>query len=217
MTYPVRSGPSWRLAALLAALALSATAAMADVVPRTSTLYFMSGAWDLEDQFCAGKQDKDRCEIPGTPFEGGGPGICKRDVPYRATKIELTCALDRRPLMFGGNPEGPYLADSATCELVARGEFSLPRELTCTPSAPPADRFCATLREGDACTAEGVMGGLVSYPGRCARVKQEHRYHFRSQRVATREVLQCNPAKLAPARVLAPRARPTGRQGDPSQ
>ena len=205
---------------LAATLIAAAMPALADLIPpgqMQAQLRFNSGAWDREDQFCAGKREKDTCQIPGNPFEGGGAGRCVREIPQGASQIDMVCRLDAPARVRRDIPEGGFVPDSQICDMAARGQGGLPPDTTCTPPAAPlADRFCATLREGDACTAEATVGDAppATFAGRCMRVKHESSYYRMGRRVATREVLQCNPASPAPARVFGPRARPVSPQGD---
>ncbi|MBK8070544.1 MAG: hypothetical protein IPK34_00375 [Ramlibacter sp.] len=209
---------------LAATLIAAAMPALADLIPpgqMQAQLRFNSGAWDREDQFCAGKREKDTCQIPGNPFEGGGAGRCVREIPRGASQIDMVCRLDAPARVRRDIPEGGFVPDSTDLRHGrARGQGGLPPDTTCTPPAAPlADRFAprcakatparpkprwATPRPphlpGAACgsstRAATTAWAGASPPARCC---------------------SATPASPAPARVFGPRARPVSPQGDASR
>lgn len=158
--------------------------------------------FDRTDQYCHGKAIGTACEIPGTAFEGGGKGSCQRDLPDRASEIDLRCALKFPAEIDRQVPDGPFRKDLRRCD----GSPENPGEdegFTCADPAPVADRFCAGQKENDPCSARFLVAGKEqSESGRCGMRTEEHRYYQYGYRTATRRVLQCLPVHPAPEPVF---------------
>lgn len=191
------------LAGLL--LTLSAAGAWADVIP------FIPGAqerfandktlYDRADQFCQGKEVAAACQIPGTAFEGGGQGVCERSLVANTGKIDLQCRLSAPVVIERQVPAGPFRSDPNACQDNAKRFPDQP--LDCVEPPPVSDRFCAGKQENDACSAAfQVAGKDQSEAGRCATVVEKMSYYHYGRRTGTRQVLQCEPLRPAPAAEL---------------
>lgn len=165
--------------------------------------------WDQEDQYCAGKRPQEHCTVAGTPFEGGGAGVCQRDVPRNGAEILLSCERRPAPQIERSLPNGPYAAEPSTCEAVAKGQLS-PQALnaaniSCQSVARVHDRFCQGQAVGASCEAEASVDAKLSrQTGVCQEVTQESRYYQYGYRIATRQALLCQPIKPTPARQYKP-------------
>lgn len=128
------------------------------------------GDYEVSDQFCAGKAIGTRCEVPGTPLDGGGPGTCTLTRPNRSL-LAATCKLDDAA-KIDRQIHGGWRLTQSWCER------SSPEETTkigypCGDVPPVADQFCRGKAEGDPCLAEvWQKSGWSSHPGRCAKKNQ---------------------------------------------
>lgn len=189
--------------ALFLASLMFAGAACADLIsPRLadaqSRLHANPQTYDQVDQFCSGKKRDEACSMPGSAFEGAGPGVCKTDINNNAV-IEMACvqtatvAVDRRI------PDGGYVADERLCQpyqaALAAGRPPPKQPWNCTPPAQAlTDQFCAMAAAGDACTAEAVVDARRErHPGVCTSVIQTENFYHQGRRQATRSVLMCMP------------------------
>lgn len=203
----VAPGPGSRWAGALAVvLAACSPPALADVISPEEELlpyrYFFSMAVDRVDQFCASEGINQPCHIPGSAFEGGGTGFCRRQVDEWLMKIDLTCTL-RHPLVIDRQvPESAeYLPVPQLCTDIDDDKdtqyWLAHSNITCErPAQLPTDRFCRGKRRGDACQADGLQRGKRTVvAGRCT-VEEETITYFRfGHGKATREFLACMPEK----------------------
>ncbi|MDX9988135.1 hypothetical protein [Thiothrix unzii] len=135
--------------------------------------------FDQTDQYCTDKTLDAVCTLPGTVFEGGGKGQCKRELTD--TKISLQCQrtesveIDRKiPDTFSIDPPFPNVTD----------------------------RFCAKKKAQDTCSVTlSHNGKQETYDGVCEELRDEQGYRFRPQ---VRLLLSCQPVKKAPERVYTP-------------
>lgn len=189
--------------------------ARADVIsPEQESLgyrYALTLAVDRVDQFCARKGINDPCRLPGSPFEGGGPGDCRREVNRKLMKIDLTCKPRHAPVIDRQVPESAEYLPAA--ELCANREgdevienWLAHSNISCDPPAQlPADRFCRGKRRGDACQVEALLRGRRTvFAGRCAVQSETISYYQFGDGEATREVLACLPAKGMPVHHYQP-------------
>lgn len=154
--------------------------------------------FDRTDQFCRKKAIGAACEIPGTAFEGGGKGVCQRDLPDRASEIDLRCTLTNPPVIDRSVPNGPYRKDSQRCD----GTPENPGEdegFSCIDPPPVSDRFCAGHKPNDSCTAVFTVAAKEQREvGRCGMTIEEYKYYQYGYRRATRRVSKCLPKLPAP-------------------
>lgn len=184
-------------------LSLSGVGAWADVIPFGVTdaqerFAKHKDVHDRVDQFCQGKAIGAACAIPGTAFEGGGKGVCQRDLPEKATQIDLRCTLATPVAIERRIPKGAFRSDPSDCKGTAK--LSPDQPLDCIDPPPVSDRFCAGHKENDSCTAAlQVAAKEHSEAGRCAMTVEKTSYYHYGNRVGTRRVLQCMPQHPAPA------------------
>jgi hypothetical protein len=181
-------------------------AAPADVIsPEEESLVYrllFSMAVDRVDQFCAAEKIHGPCRIPGSVFEGGGEGSCRRELNELETTIDLTCKL-HHPLVIDRQVPASveYMAVPALCENIDDDEvmqsFMAHSNITCDrPAVLPADRFCRGKRPGDSCRAEGLQRGKRAlFAGRCAVHSETITYFHFGLGEASREFLACLPEK----------------------
>ena len=183
-------------------LALLAAGVWADVVP------FIPGAlerfeknkdlYDRADQFCQGKAVAAACDIPGSAFEGGGKGICERNLVPSTGKIDLHCVLVIPTVIERRIPEGPFRSDPGECKDTVKLFPDQP--LDCIDPPPVNDRFCTGRKENESCTATLRVGSKESNEvGRCAMTVEKMSYYHYGRRFGTRRVLQCMPLRPTPA------------------
>lgn len=162
--------------------AMATVSVHADILPRGAMearerFARHKNVFDRTDQFCRDKVIGAACEIPGTAFEGGGKGLCQRDLPDRASEIDLRCTL-KAPIEIDRRvPDGPFRKDARRCD----GSPEVPGEdegFTCNDPPPVSDRFCAGRKENDPCSARfKVAGKEQSESGRCGMTVEEYRYY----------------------------------------
>lgn len=183
---------------------LVAGAACADLIsPRLadaqSRLHANPHTYDQVDQFCSGKKRDDACSIPGSAFEGGGPGICKTGINNNAV-IDMVCVQKASVVVDRQISDGGYVADDRLCEpyraALASGAALPKQPWNCAP--PPkalTDQFCRSAAAGEACTAVvSVDANPERHPGVCNSVLQTENFYYQGRRQATRSVLMCMPA-----------------------
>ena len=135
--------------------------------------------FDQTDQFCTDKGIDAACTLPGTVFEGGGNGQCKRELTD--LKISLQCQR------------------TESVEI----ERQIPETFSVEPPFPKVtDRFCTKKKAGDKCSVNlNHAGKEETYDGVCEENRDEQGYRLRPQ---VRLVLSCEPVKKLPARVYTP-------------
>lgn len=165
--------------------------------------------FDRYDPWCEGHGVDTACQIPGTPFEGGGPGKCERRIHKADYQIELRCILAPTPHMDRGLPDTNWRAEKHRCE----GEKVKPgmnKPLTedgypCDNQPPVFDRFCKGKEVGQSCTVELSVADLTqNFKGVCRREEETSFTYFRGQRRLTRDTVQCQPAQILPPVELKP-------------
>jgi hypothetical protein len=162
-----------RFIAPLSVLLLLPSLCFADLLPdnwKELEQRAKDGDYEVADQFCAGKVIGARCEIPGTPLDGGGQGVCTLTRPNRSS-IAAMCKLDD-PAKIDRQLQGGWRLTQPWCERLSPEEI---RSLgyPCRDEPPVADQFCRGKAEGDPCSAEvWQKSGWSTHPGRCARKKQ---------------------------------------------
>ena len=173
----MKSRASRLVAVLLYGLAVCATA-LADVIPpgvaqARQRFERHPRAFDRVDPYCDRLSPGDACAMPGTRFEGGGPGRCERQLS--GNRIDLACSADItwRPEL----PPGPYRAPPFYCRDVpdrntARSEIEVKSggRFVCRDVPAVHDRACAGLQPGDACeVVDQVRGQVEQSEGRCTK------------------------------------------------
>ncbi len=134
------------------------------------------GIFDQTDQYCTEKTLDAVCTLPGTVFEGGGKGQCKRELTD--TKISLQC----------------QRTESVEIDRKIPDTFSID-----PPFPSVTDRFCAKKKAQDTCSVTlNHNSKQETYDGVCEESRDEQGYRFRPQ---VRLLLSCQPAKKAPERV----------------
>lgn len=194
-----------KLILLILPLLLLASVARADLLPPGASearqrYEKFQDVYDRSDQFCRNKEVGASCTIPGTAFEGGGAGVCSRDLADRATQIDLRCKLSAPARIERRVPDGPFFRGSCTPDEEKAAKNA---GLTCKDPEPVADRFCAGRKVGDTCNAEFTVDGKQqSEAGRCGVTTEEYSYYQYGRRTATRRVVLCQPLQAAPAAVF---------------
>jgi hypothetical protein len=162
-----------RFIASLSVLLLLPSLGLADLLPdnwKDLSRRATDGEYEIADQFCAGKVIGTRCEVPGTPLDGGGQGICTITWPNRST-IAATCKLDE-PAKIDRQIHGGWRLNQSWCERSSPEELRL-IGYPCADVPPAADQFCREKAEGDPCLAEvWQRSGWSSHPGRCTKKTQ---------------------------------------------
>lgn len=167
------------------------------------------GAFDRTDQWCEGKRVDGACQVDGNAFEGGGPGICERDLNRRDYQIDLHCVVKPAPRIERAIPDGPWQADADVCALAARSD-SVAQTVrsqgwACTEPPVLSDRFCKGVEAGQRCVAEVSLGDRVQrFDGVCRRQLDTKGTYFQGRRTLTRPVVSCEPEHPAPAATLKP-------------
>ncbi len=167
------------------------------------------GAYDRTDEWCEGRRVDAACQITGNAFEGGGPGICERDLNRRDYQIDLRCVLKPTPRIERAIPDGPWQADADVCALAARSDSAAQtvRAQGWLCAEPPvlADRFCKGVEVGQRCVAEVPIDGRVQrFDGVCSRQLDTKGTYFQGRRTLTRPVVSCEPEHPVPASTLKP-------------
>jgi hypothetical protein len=165
-------------------LALIAGAAWADlVIPEVAEAEkrFQDNPkiFDQTDQYCTDQAIDAACTLPGSVFEGGGTGACKRSLT--GLKISLEC----------------QRTESVEIDRQIPDKFSVD-----PPFPQVTDRFCGKSKQGENCTVDLKHNGKTeSYQGVCQQHDDAQGYRFRPNR---RTVLSCEPVKKLPERVYTP-------------
>jgi hypothetical protein len=133
-----------------------------------------TGDYDVADPYCAGKSIGKPCRRSGSPFEGGGAGICRTshsiiyDKDGRRAEIRATCVVEKRYRLDSGVSPSEY-------------RWKLPKEICAAdPSAKienagcaegaVSDKFCRDKKAGEACLVELTAEGETqpeAFPGIC--------------------------------------------------
>ena len=167
------------------------------------------GAFDRSDAWCEEHRVGERCEIPGTTFEGGGTGLCGRFVHRTDYQIDLLCALKPQPRIEYGFPDGPWQADTQLCELASHSESTAEslrsQGWVCAEPPAVADRFCKGMMAGQACVAEITLESRSErFDGFCKLQIETQRSYYQGRRTLTRSTLQCSPERTIPPTALKP-------------
>jgi hypothetical protein len=161
------------IAPLSVLLVLLPSLCLADLVPhnwKELERRAKDGDYEVADQFCAGKVIGTRCEIPGTPLDGGGQGACALTRPDRST-LAATCQLDE-PAKIDRQLDGGWRLSQPWCERLSPEDI---RSLgyPCHDEPVVVDQFCRGKAEGDPCVAEvWQKNSWSSHPGRCVKNEQ---------------------------------------------
>lgn len=192
----------------LAALALSAPA-LADVSfpgaekleARLATPHLVNRV----DQYCAFKRVDAACELPGTVFDGGGPGRCRREGEPTFGLVHLTCRPTDTPVIDRQLPAGAKFviegdfcaqrADPLVAQILALPDFA------CRESGEVfRDRFCRDKRSGDSCeVVTGPDDQGPGFSGRCAVIQERRPVPLFERYSAMRRFVGCAPATPPPA------------------
>lgn len=158
--------------------------------------------YDRVDQFCQNKTIDTACTIPGSAFEGGGDGVCKRNLPNFSQEIDLRCTLESTLEIDRRIPDGPFRKGQHQCNDRPENPSEY-GEMSCIDPPPVADRFCAGHKINDQCTAVfNIAGNDKSEVGRCRITIEERKNYEYGHQLATRRVLQCLPIRPAPASII---------------
>lgn len=162
-----------RFIAPLSVLLLLPSLCLADLLPdnwKELERRAKDGDYEVADQFCAGKTIGTRCEVPGTPLDGGGQGICTITWPDR-NSFAATCKLDD-PAKIDRQMHGGWRLNQYWCERLSPDEL-VKIGYPCSDVPPATDQFCRGKVEGDPCLAEvWQKSGWSSHPGRCVKKTQ---------------------------------------------
>ncbi len=156
------------------------------------------GSYDRTDAWCAGREIGSACAIPGSAFEGGGPGKCDRVMNRDENFIDFRCLPKNWPQIERFLPPGQFQAAQDLCVDLAR-EQSGPETLSkmglmCAAPAPVSDRYCQGAAPGKSCVAEVQVGEQVERAtGVCKSETEKRSFYFRGRQVATRPVVMCRP------------------------
>lgn len=201
-------------AAVSWALLIVSSLAVADVLPSPGFFErrFLERARsnpeaiDRTDQFCQGRTIGAACVVTGTPFEGGGEGICRRQVVnnFIERSLDLVCEIKNPPRVDRQISHSPVQENKGHCATAADSVASGRRSDAagssgCATAVSEADRFCRGKVAGDNCLATlSDWSGKVSvdYPGVCRVLNEDVRIGNRLRgHVHTREWLQCEPER----------------------
>src|ERR1700759_2784781 len=72
-------------------------------------------AVDRADAFCDGRPAGAACEVPGSPFAGGGAGVCTRRANLVDERIDETCVPRVAPVIDRGLPNCPWQPEARFC------------------------------------------------------------------------------------------------------
>jgi hypothetical protein len=189
--------------------------AAADVLPPQAARLserFQSNpsAFDRTDAPCEGQGVGNACTVPGTAFEGGGPGKCERGINRNEYRfIDLRCTPDNPPQIDRQMASQPYQADSYMCADILRepdGRRTLAAMgLVCETPAPVSDRFCKGQAPGDSCVAQVRVGdAVVPSNGICKSETETSSIYRRGRQQLTRPVVLCRPETDPVPAVLTP-------------
>lgn len=188
-------------------LTLLTTMARADLLPPQASEVFERFSnnprtFDRHDQWCEGRGVGTACQIPGTPFEGGGPGKCERIIHRAEYKIDLLCSLDPEPQIQRGLPDINWQAEKELCEGVKvdiSGVRRTEQGIPCENQPAVFDRFCRGKEAGQSCTAElRVTDRIQNFEGVCRREVETKSWYFQGRRFLTRDTVQCQPIATRP-------------------
>jgi len=199
---------------VLGVLVVSSSIAEADLLPtyqdllesrvRNDPLYY-----DHVDQFCRGKNLGDRCKITGSALEGGGDGVCKRNIDGWGKRVIAQCEREFTPEVSRKTPESAYQLNEFVCLMMKATpadsfkDAKTGKQLSCGSVPMVSDQFCHELKAGDLCTAEVIVNGtrfdnsgvcvlqtqkVVSYAIDIAH--KHEKFHFKQQEL-TRPLLSC--------------------------
>jgi hypothetical protein len=194
---------------VLGSAAIWASAAMADLIPPEEQALIQrmqeTKAFDEADQFCRGEQPEAPCALPGNAFEGGGAGVCSRQMSRsRDTIQQLVCVqVDSFEYEAGVTP--PLDNERILCE-VGIEELTPAQQANCPAliASKPVDRFCAGKAPGDTCDVDGMIGEVkASFASQCALTEETGTLYFRGHRSVSREELRCK-AKQSFIREFSP-------------
>jgi len=181
---------------LLCGVLLWGSAARADLIPPEEQVLIQrmqeTEAFDEADQFCRGKKPEATCAMPGNAFEGGGEGICSRQMNRSRDTIQLVC-VQAEPFEYEAGVTPPLDNERILCE-VGIEELSPAQQANCPTliAAKPVDRFCAGKAPGDACEVDGMVGeAKASFSSLCALTEETGSLYFRGHRSVSREELRC--------------------------
>lgn len=166
------------------------------------------GAYDRTDGWCEGHDIGESCAMPGSAFEGGGPGQCDRVAHMQDMQIDLRCVLKPQPYIEYAIPHGPWQVGGQLCDVATRSreaaEVLEKNGWVCEEPPVVADRFCKGLAAGQACVAEvRIAGRSESAKGVCVQQTVSSGKGY-GGRTLQRPVLTCKPEQPAPAVILKP-------------
>lgn len=159
-----------------------------------------SKAFDRADQYCVGKKPRASCVIPGSTFEGGGPGKCKRSVSQGSEYISLECERSEVIQIDRQVPNSSFRMDDSLC---SNPELHLP--YVCTEPAVVTDRFCANHQVRQSCTVELTRAGKKeTAAGICSLGVDVVNFYQYGRQKAYRPILTCEPLHPVPEQVFKP-------------
>lgn len=148
--------------------------------------------------------------FPGNAFEGGGEGICRREANEVLGKVDLTCVQRSEiTIIRDFYPDTEFLASPGFCRMQNDKQVAdkiAHSEVTCVkPEIQAQDRFCRDKEAGDSCAAEiAVDGAGARFPGQCRQHTEKMRFYLYGYNDAEREVLTCDPLRVAPKHEYKP-------------
>lgn len=150
-------------------------------------------AFDRVDQYCADKDIDAACTVPGNAFEGGGAGICSRELKSDRNYISLTCTLQEPVTIDRQLPDSAYNEDTKFCAIIKH-------KYQCIKLPVVSDRFCQKKKVGSACVVTLTRGGRVpeTYSGVCHHGVV---YYWARYYSVSRHPIMCDPKNPTPERV----------------
>ncbi len=158
-------------------------------------------AIDRSDDYCKDKAINDACHIPGTPFDGGGAGLCRRYQNSQNLSLDLVCQVQEPLEIPRLIPNTPYMTNPHLCAMEERIRAILHNEnISCQPVAPVSDQYCQNKAEGAPCTVPiKYPSHSVTHIGVCKQITLGSSFYLYGRQGKYRYVTQCVSSNPVPA------------------